>query len=59
MTPRITTVERPLQEMGYRSMELLLESIHGTSVGDVNITLPCALIEGESVKNRNESAVYE
>ncbi len=59
VTPRITTVERPLQEMGYRSMELLLESIHGTSVGDVNITLPCALIEGESVKNRSESEVYE
>jgi len=52
-------VERPLQEMGYRSMELLLESIHGTSVGDVNITLPCALIEGESVKKRNETEVYE
>ncbi len=25
VTPRITTVERPLQEMGYRAMELLLE----------------------------------
>ena len=59
VTPRITTVERPLQEMGYRSMELLLESIHGTSVGDVNNTLPCALIEGESVKKRNDTEVYE
>lgn len=48
--PKIVTVDRPLQEMGYRSMELLLNSMDGTSVGDVNVTLPCTLIEGESVK---------
>ncbi len=54
VTPRITTAERPLQEMGYRSMELLLESINGISVGDVNITLPCTMIDGESVKKLNE-----
>lgn len=53
VTPRITTAERPLQEMGYRSMELLLDSIHRTSVEDVNITLPCVLIEGASVKKLN------
>lgn len=53
VSPKITTVDRPLQEMGYRSMELLLDSISGASVGDVNITLPCALVEGESVKKRN------
>lgn len=53
VTPRITTVERPLQEMGYRSMELLLESISGAGVGEVSITLPCALIEGESVRKLN------
>lgn len=51
VSPRITTVDRPLQEMGYRSMELLLDSINGTSLGDLNITLPCTLIEGESIKN--------
>lgn len=53
VTPRITTVERPLQEMGHRSMELLFEGIKGTSVGDISITLPCTLIEGESVKEFN------
>jgi LacI family transcriptional regulator len=51
LSPKIVTVDRPLQEMGYRSMELLLNSMDGTSVGDVNITLPCTLIEGESVKS--------
>ena len=50
VSPKITTVERPLQEMGYRSMELLLDIINGVSVGSVNITLPCKLIDGESVK---------
>ncbi|PPK81878.1 LacI family transcriptional regulator [Lacrimispora xylanisolvens] len=54
VTPRITTVERPLQEMGYRAMELLLENVSGVSVGDVSITLPCTLIEGESVKKLNQ-----
>lgn len=52
VSPKLTTVNRPLQEMGYRSMELLLNMIHGVNVGDVNITLPCTIIEGESVKNR-------
>lgn len=50
VSPRITTIDRPLQEMGYRSMELLLGIINGDSVGDINITLPCTLIKGESVK---------
>ena len=54
VTPRITTVERPLQEMGYRAMELLLDHVSGVSVGDVSITLPCTLIEGESVKKLNQ-----
>ena len=50
VSPKITTIERPLQEMGHRSMELLLDIISGASVGAVNITLPCILIEGASVK---------
>mgnify|MGYP000997837282 FL=1 len=50
LSPKIATVDRPLQEMGYRSMELLLNIINNSSVGDINITLPCTLIAGESVK---------
>lgn len=53
VSPKLTTVDRPLQEMGYRSMELLLNMIPGINVGDYNITLPCTIVEGESVKNRN------
>lgn len=53
VSPKLTTVNRPLQEMGYRSMELLLNMIQGINVGDVNITLPCSIVEGESVKDRN------
>lgn len=52
VSPRLTTVDRPLQEMGYRSMELLLDSIVGRNNEEINITLPCTLIEGESVKKR-------
>lgn len=49
LSPKLVTVERPLQEMGYRSMEILLDNIAGISKEDVNITLPCRLTEGDSV----------
>lgn len=53
VSPRMMTVDRPLREMGYRSMELLLDSIVAKdNHADINITLPCTLIEGESVKSR-------
>lgn len=51
VSPRIMTADRPLQEMGYRSMEVLLDSIENKSGENINITLPCQIIEGESVKN--------
>ena len=50
LSPKIVTADRPLQAMGYRSMELLLESINGTREENVNITLPCTLIQGGSIK---------
>ena len=53
IAPRITTIERPLQLMGYRSMELLLENINGESYEDTNIILPCEIIEGESIKKED------
>lgn len=52
VTPRVMTVNRPLQEMGYRSTELLLEHISGKVKEYRNITLPCTLLKGESVKAR-------
>ncbi len=48
--PKITTVDRPLQGMGYKAMELLLDKIENNYDGDVNITLPCRIIEGTSIK---------
>jgi len=59
VSPKLTTVERPLQEMGYRSMELLLNMIQGINAGDMNITLPCTIVEGESVKNRVLEQIQE
>ncbi len=53
IAPRITTIERPLQLMGYRSMELLLDNINGKNYEDANITLPCMIIEGESIKKED------
>ncbi len=49
VTPHLTTVERPLQEMGLRSMEILLDKIENGHVEDVNITLPCRIVEGETI----------
>jgi LacI family transcriptional regulator len=53
LTPHLTTVDRPLQEMGYRSMEILLGYISGEVKESHNIILPCRLLEGDSIKNRN------
>lgn len=49
--PRIATVDRPLQEMGYKAMELMLNKIEGADNVDINLTLPCKIIEGTSIKN--------
>lgn len=48
--PRIATVDRPLQEMGYKSMELMLKKIEESDTADINLTLPCKIIEGTSIK---------
>ncbi|MDY4578978.1 LacI family DNA-binding transcriptional regulator [Bariatricus sp. HCP28S3_E4] len=48
--PKITTVDRPLQQMGYRSMELLIDKIEKGEEGEVNIILPCKIIEGTSIR---------
>lgn len=48
--PKITTVALPLQEMGYKAMELVLDKIENNYEGDINLTLPCRIIEGTSIK---------
>lgn len=49
--PGITTVERPLHDMGARAAGLLLEKIQNKAEEDVNITLPCKIIERESIRD--------
>lgn len=48
---KIMTVERPLQEMGYKAMEILVNKIENGCVDDINIVLPCRLIEGNTLKD--------
>lgn len=54
LTPRLVTADRPLQEMGYRSMELLLGHVNGKVRENQNIMLPCTLVDGDSVADRHE-----
>ena len=49
-TPRITTVDRPLHQLGYKSMELLIDKIEKGDEGEINMILPCTLIEGTSIR---------
>ena len=47
--PQLTTAERPLQEMGYRALEMLIENISGENVCLNNAIYPCKVIKGASV----------
>lgn len=51
--PKLTTVERPLQEMGYRSMDILLNKIENDAGEDISITLPCEIIQGDTICDMN------
>lgn len=49
-SPKIYTVDRPLREMGYKAMEILLDKVNESKQEDVNIVLPCKIIEGTSIR---------
>lgn len=49
-SPKIYTVDRPLRKMGYKAMEMLLAKIEQSNQEDVNIVLPCKIIEGTSIR---------
>ncbi|MGN0353642.1 MAG: LacI family DNA-binding transcriptional regulator [Muricoprocola sp.] len=49
-TPRLTTVDRPLQQMGYRALEMLIDKIEKGEEGEMNLILPCKIIEGTSIR---------
>lgn len=52
VTPKITTVDRPLQEMGFQTMKLLLDKITNSEYEDVKMTLPCQIIDGASIAKK-------
>jgi LacI family transcriptional regulator len=40
--------------MGYRAMEILLQNIRSERQEEINVVLPCAIVEGKSVRVRKE-----
>jgi LacI family transcriptional regulator len=49
--PPLVTVERPLQKMGFKAMEILYNSLEGDSDGNINVVYPCRIIPGGSVRD--------
>ncbi|MDD2355945.1 MAG: LacI family DNA-binding transcriptional regulator [Lachnospiraceae bacterium] len=55
--PSLTTAERPLQLMGYRALEMLIENISGENICQNNAIYPCTIINGESIRDLNNNPV--
>lgn len=49
LTPPLTTMEIPLEEIGRKSAEVLLKKIDGKEIETNDIKIPCRLIERKSV----------
>lgn len=49
-TPKLTTVEIPLKEMGTLAARTLIDRLEGTESGEPNPRLKCTLVERDSVK---------
>lgn len=49
LTPPLTTMEIPLEEIGRKSAEVLLRKIDGKEIETNDIKIPCRLIERKSV----------
>lgn len=49
--PHITTVSRPLSRMGERAVELLTDNIGNETGETTGITLPCSIVEGDSIRS--------
>ncbi|WP_249226806.1 LacI family DNA-binding transcriptional regulator [Alicyclobacillus mengziensis] len=48
-TPRLTTVNLPLNEIGMKSMEILVGAIRKSDIPETDVKLKCNLVERESV----------
>lgn len=51
LVPPLMTVERPLSDMGYRAMDLLIRQIQGEEAKQEKIIYPCRMLEGGSVRS--------
>ena len=49
LSPSLTTMDIPLEEIGRQSAKVLLKKIDGTQILDNDIKIPCRLIERKSV----------
>ena len=49
LTPALTTMEIPLEEIGYEAAEVLLKKIDGIEINNNDIKIPCRLIKRKSV----------
>ncbi|MBR6340760.1 MAG: LacI family DNA-binding transcriptional regulator [Treponema sp.] len=49
LSPSLTTMDIPLEEIGRQSAQVLLKKIDGTQIPDNDIKIPCRLIERKSV----------
>ena len=49
LTPPLTTMEIPLEEIGHESAVVLLQKINGKEIDTNDIKIPCRLIERKSV----------
>ncbi len=49
-TPRLTTVEQPIQEMGSRAVTVLIDLIEGADPGPIHRTLPTRLVARDSTR---------
>lgn len=56
LVPPLTTVERPLHQMGYRALDLLIQRIQGEESEALNVTYSCKIIEGNSVADKKGEA---
>ncbi|MBP5602442.1 MAG: LacI family DNA-binding transcriptional regulator [Treponema sp.] len=49
LTPALTTMEIPLEEIGHEAAEVLLKKIDGIEIDNNDIKIPCRLIKRQSV----------
>lgn len=49
VVPHIATASRPLSLMGERAVGILADQAEGRTNETINITLPCSIIDGESI----------